>query len=254
MLNVENLNKIFGGQIFEKKQHVLKDLSFSVADGKVTGFVGVNGAGKTTTLKCCLGFIKPDSGKIVFFNKGDLDTKAKQNIGYLPERPYYYDFLTASQFLKFHWDLSGGGAGFQNRAVEILNKVNLKNVLDKPLRSFSKGMLQRIGFAQALLRDPKFLILDEPMSGLDPDGRVIIKDIILEQKKSGRTIFFSSHLLGDMDELCDNLVVIDKGQLIFQGALKDFAKEQGVERSFFEIRNKLSNRGADTGGDSNDRA
>lgn len=245
MLKVEKLNKIFSGQLFEKKQHVLKDLSFEVHGQKVTGFIGVNGAGKTTSLKCALGFIKPNSGKISFFGKGELDSQAKAKIGYLPERPYYYDFLTASQFLKFHWDLTGGGQEFKDRAVQILEKVNLSSVYDKHLRSFSKGMLQRIGLAQALLRSPEFLILDEPMSGLDPDGRVIIKDIILEQKKLGTTIFFSSHLLGDMDELCDNLVVINKGELIYQGDLKTFSRGQGVERSFFDVRKKLGERGVE---------
>lgn len=238
MLRIENLNKTFKGQLFEKSHHVLKNMNFDVPSHKVTGFVGVNGAGKTTSLKCSLGFIKPDSGKITFFDKGPLDSELKRRIGYLPERPYYYDFVTASQFLKFHWDLTGGGEGFEPRAREVLEKVNLLNVYDRHLRSFSKGMLQRIGMAQAMIRAPEFLILDEPMSGLDPDGRVIIKDIILEQKEKGTTIFFSSHLLGDMDELCDNLVVIDKGQLIFQGPIKDFAKEKGVERSFFEIRSQ----------------
>ncbi len=244
MLKIESLNKTFKGQLFEKNVHVLKNMDFEVPAGKVTGFVGVNGAGKTTSLKCALGFIKPDSGKITFFNQGPLTSDLKRKIGYLPERPYYHDFLTASQFLKFHWDLTGGGEGFEDRAHEILNKVNLQNVFNRYLRSFSKGMLQRIGMAQAMLRKPDFLILDEPMSGLDPDGRVIIKDIIIEQKEKGTTIFFSSHLLGDMDELCDNLVVIDKGQLIFQGAIKDFAQQKGVERSFFEIRSqRMANKG-----------
>jgi ABC-2 type transport system ATP-binding protein len=168
-----------------------------------------------------------------------LDSELKKLLGYLPERPYYYDFLTASQFLKFHWDLTGGGEGFVQRSDEILHKVNLKDVTHKHLRSFSKGMLQRIGLAQALLRSPELLILDEPMSGLDPDGRMLIKEIIMEEKKKGTTLFFSSHLLGDMDELCDDLVVIDQGRLIFQGALKDFAKDQGVEKSFYETRMKL---------------
>ncbi len=239
MLKVEGLKKTFKGQLFEKSHQVLKGLSFEVKTGRTTGFVGVNGAGKTTTLKCALGFVRPDEGEIRFFNQGPLDSDLKKRLGYLPERPYYYDFVTATQFLKFHWDLTGGGEGFAPRAEEILAKVNLKNVTHKHLRSFSKGMLQRIGLAQALLRSPELLILDEPMSGLDPDGRMLIKNIIMEEKKRGTTLFFSSHLLGDMDELCDDLVVIDQGQLIFQGALKDFAKDQGVEKSFYETRMKL---------------
>jgi ABC-2 type transport system ATP-binding protein len=243
MVKVEGLNKIFDPGLFEAKKHVLKDLSFQVRKGKTTGFVGVNGAGKTTTLKCILGFIHPNSGSINFFEGGGLSSDVKTRIGYLPERPYYYEFLKASEFLKFHWQLSKTAKNskqeFESRGREVLQKVNLSDVWDRQLRSFSKGMLQRIGLAQALLRNPEFLILDEPMSGLDPDGRILIKDIIREEKHKGTTIFFSSHLLGDMDELCDDLVVINQGELQYQGELKDFAKEQGVEKSFRELRNKL---------------
>lgn len=239
MLKVQGLVKTFKTDVFQKPQQVLKGLSFEIQKGRTTGFVGVNGAGKTTTLKCALGFVHADQGEIHFFGQGPLTSELKKKIGYLPERPYYYDFLTATQFLKFHWDLTGGGDGFAERASEVLDKVNLKNVKEKHLRSFSKGMLQRIGLAQALLRFPEFLILDEPMSGLDPDGRVLIKDIMREEKNKGTTLFFSSHLLGDMDELCDDLVVIDQGKLVFEGPLQDFAKGQGVERSFYEVRNKL---------------
>lgn len=242
MLKVQGLIKTFKTNAFEKPQQVLKGLSFEIKKGRTTGFVGVNGAGKTTTLKCALGFVHPDAGNITFFSVGPLSSELKQRIGYLPERPYYYDFLTATQFLKFHWDLTGGGENFDSRAEEILKKVNLKGVNERRLRSFSKGMLQRIGLAQALLRSPEFLILDEPMSGLDPDGRVLIKDIIREEKEKGTTLFFSSHLLGDMDELCDDLVVIDKGQLAYEGNLKDFAKERGVERSFHDLRMQLGER------------
>jgi ABC-2 type transport system ATP-binding protein len=243
MVKVEGLDKIFDPGLFEQKKHVLKNLSFQVRQGKTTGFVGVNGAGKTTTLKCILGFIHPNKGEVEFFNEGPLTSEVKTRIGYLPERPYYYEFLKASEFLRFHWQLSttkkNEKQNFESRAQEILQKVNLSDVWDRQLRSFSKGMLQRIGLAQALLRRPEFLILDEPMSGLDPDGRILIKDIILEEKLKGTTIFFSSHLLGDMDELCDDLVVINQGELQYQGELKNFAKEQGVEKSFRELREKL---------------
>lgn len=239
MLKVQGLVKTFHTNVFEKSQQVLKDLSFEIVKGKTTGFVGVNGAGKTTTLKCALGFVHPDKGEVTFFNEGPLTSQLKQRMGYLPERPYYYDFLTALQFLKFHWDLTGGGENFEAKAEQVLTKVNLRGVSKRHLRSFSKGMLQRIGLAQALLRSPEFLILDEPMSGLDPDGRILIKDVIREEKEKGTTLFFSSHLLGDMDELCDNLVVIDKGQLVYEGNLRDFAKDRGVERSFYDVRTKL---------------
>ncbi|PIS11376.1 MAG: ABC transporter ATP-binding protein [Bdellovibrio sp. CG10_big_fil_rev_8_21_14_0_10_47_8] len=239
MLKVQGLTKAFKTQLLSPAQVVLTDLSFDIQGQRTTGFVGVNGAGKTTALKCILGFIHPDQGQISFFDQGPLTSEMKSQIGYLPERPYYYDFLTALQFLKFHWDLTGGGAGFEQRAEIVLDRVNLPGVGKKALRSFSKGMLQRIGIAQALLREPKFLIFDEPMSGLDPDGRILIKEIIQDEKKRHTTIFFSSHLLGDMDELCDNLVVINQGKLVYQGALQDFSKGQGVEKSFRDIRQQL---------------
>lgn len=131
-----------------------------------------------------------------------LSDKIKTQIGFLPERPYYHDFLTAKEFLRFHWELGRGDTtSFESRAQAVLEKVNLRNVWLSPLRSFSKGMLQRIGVAKALLHQPEILILDEPMSGLDPDGRILIKDIIQEeQRQAGKTLFFSSHLLGDMDD------------------------------------------------------
>ncbi len=242
MLTVKDLNKSFQAHFYTPRQQVLNQLSFSVRSGKTTGFVGVNGAGKTTTLKCVLGFIKPEKGEIDFFGKGPLTSELKQKIGYLPERPYYYDFLTALEFLKFHWDLSGGGEGFLRRADQVLAKVNLPHVKNKALRSFSKGMLQRIGIAQAILKKPEFLILDEPMSGLDPDGRILIKDIISDERKNGTTLFFSSHLLGDMDELCDDLVVIHSGSLVYQGSLANFSKGQGVEKSFRDVRSQLGER------------
>lgn len=239
ILSVNHLNKSFSLGVLRKPKQVLHDVSFQIEQGKTTGFIGVNGSGKTTSLKCVLGFITPDSGEIKFFEKSELSSQVKERIGYLPERPYLYEFLTAEEILRFHWKLSGGGPGFEEAAKKVLEKVELRNVEDRRLRSFSKGMLQRIGMAQALLRDPDFLILDEPMSGLDPDGRILIKDIIRDERARGRTIFFSSHLLNDMDELCDNLVVIDGGKMIFQGTLKAFTGTGKVEESFRALRSRF---------------
>ena len=241
-IEIRNLSKSFKGGIFESSKCILDGLSFQIETGKTTGFIGVNGSGKTTTLKCVLGFVNLDRGEILMLG-GRLSSQTKAQIGYLPERPYYYDFLTAREFLRFHWDLSetpeNVADDFESRVLEVLRKVNLKDVLEKRLRSFSKGMLQRIGVAQALLRQPQILILDEPMSGLDPDGRSLIKEIIFEEKKRGTTVFFSSHLLGDMEELCDNLVVIDVGKLVYSGSLQEFSGDRGVEKSFRDIRLKL---------------
>lgn len=238
-LKVENLSKTFRGGVLEKDKHVLQALSFSVPKGKTTGFIGVNGAGKTTSIKCVLDFIRPDSGVIEFFGEKRLTPEIKRRIGYLPERPYYYEFLTAIEFLQFHWRLAGASGDFETRANEVLAEVGLTKAKDRRLRTYSKGMLQRAGMAQALLCKPEFLILDEPMSGLDPDGRALIKDIIRDEQKNGTSIFFSSHLLNDMDELCDHLVVIDDGKLIFQGPIKEFAGNEGVEKTFRDLRKQL---------------
>ncbi len=221
-LVVQNLNKVFKGGLFEKDKSVLKNVSFKVEKGVTTGFVGVNGSGKTTSLKCVLGFIHPTSGGVHFFDNQILNSEIKNKIGYMPERPYFYEFLKAEEFLKFHWDLGGGGRGFDEACVEVLSRVNLLSSKKTVLRQFSKGMLQRVGLAQAIIKKPDFLILDEPMSGLDPDGRFLIKKIIKEEQSRGTTIFFSSHLLHDMEELCRDIVVIDQGQIIYQGELKKF--------------------------------
>ncbi len=239
---VSGLKKSFQANFWEKKKEILKNLSFGVRSHRTTGFIGLNGAGKTTTIKSSLGFIKPDGGHVYFFGSQGLSSESKKKLGYLPERPYYYEFLTATEFLRFHWELSGGGPGSADVIKSTLDRVGLSQAANKRLRSFSKGMLQRAGMAQAILRNPQLLILDEPMSGLDPDGRILIKEIIRDQKQAGTTIFFSSHLLNDMDELCDDLVVIDQGTLIFSGELKSFVEEghKNVEQSFKALRDRLN--------------
>ena len=241
LLQVQNLNKSFSSELFKPSKQVLKGVGFSLPAHTTTGFIGVNGSGKTTSLKCLLGFIFPDHGKITFDDGKQTLEQFRHRLGYLPERPYFYDFLTAEEFLRFHWELSGGGAGFQERRDQVLDRVGLQGTGQKKLRQFSKGMLQRAGLAQALLRHPDLLILDEPMSGLDPDGRILVKDILLEEKKRGTTIFFSSHLLADMEELCDRLVVIDDGQILFEGEqtqLKAEESNQNLERAFSHLRTR----------------
>jgi ABC-type multidrug transport system, ATPase component len=244
-LKVTKLNKTFKGGLFEKDRHVLKDVSFALHEGKTTGFVGSNGSGKTTSIKCIFDFIKPDSGDITFFGE-PLSTKVKTRIGYLPERPYLYEFLTGMEFLKLHWELcyGHGHAGFEERALEALKKVNLVDAKDRRLRTYSKGMLQRAGLAQAILTKPDLIILDEPMSGLDPDGRALVKDILREEQKRGVTLFFSSHLLQDMEELCSHLVVIDGGQILYEGELPQFMSSyQSLEKAFSVLKGKGAGNG-----------
>lgn len=225
ILEVKKINKTFPGGLFEKPRHVLKDVTFSLPAGETTGFVGSNGSGKTTSIKCMLDFMSPDSGEIHFFGK-PLDIPAKKKIGYLPERPYLYEFLTGMEFLRLHWNLvQDSQKDFLERAKEALKRVDLFDARDKKLRQYSKGMLQRVGIAQAILNKPDLLILDEPMSGLDPDGRGLVKDILRDEAQRGTSLFFSSHLLQDMEELCSHLVVINHGRIIYDGNLTPFMKQ-----------------------------
>lgn len=240
ILEVKHLNKSFRGGLFEKDRQVLKDVSFSLPERETTGFVGSNGSGKTTTIKCMLEFMRPESGQILFFGKA-LSLESKKRIGYLPERPYLYEFLSGMEFLRLHWTLvQNSNKDFVARAHEALKRVDLFEARDKKLRQYSKGMLQRVGIAQAILNKPDLLILDEPMSGLDPDGRGLVKDILREESKRGTSLFFSSHLLQDMEELCSHLVVINQGSIIYDGDLTPFMKQyKSLEDAFrFAKENK----------------
>ncbi len=226
LLEVENLCKSFDGNLFEKRKQVLHHVSFRLPEGSTSGFVGNNGSGKTTTIKCIFEFIRADEGHILLKGR-KMDRELKARIGYLPERPYLYEFLTGMEFLRLHWNLchDGQAKNFIEKAHEALKKVDLFEARDKKLRQYSKGMLQRAGLAQAILNDPDLLILDEPMSGLDPDGRLMVKEILRDQQKKGVNIFFSSHLLQDMEELCQHLVVINFGKIIYDGSLQTFMAE-----------------------------
>ncbi len=238
ILKVTGLRKSFPGSFWEKPKQVLHDLSFNVYPNRATGFVGNNGSGKTTSLKCILQFIRIGQGNIEFFGS-ELNLAAKSRIGYLPERPYLYEFMTCLEFLLFHWKLCGhaGGEKFVARADEVLKQVDLLESKNKRLRQFSKGMLQRAGLAQAILNHPEFLILDEPMSGLDPDGRILVKEILARELQRGASIFFSSHLLQDMEELCEDLVVINNGRILYNGPLKSFVSEEAsLEKAFKKVK------------------
>jgi len=235
-LEVKSLCKTFQDKLTLKKKQVLFDVTFSVPEKSVTGFLGSNGAGKTTTMKTLLGLLKHESGDVVFFGKQFKDFR--DHIGYLPERPYFYEYLTGREFLVFYGQLSlsKSKAEINERADKLLDKVGLGHAKDRLLRTYSKGMLQRAGLAQAIIHEPKFLILDEPMSGLDPDGRYQVSELIRELGEGGTTIFFSSHLLDDVERLCDRLVVIDQGKIYFNGVKNDFMKgsESGYEVSYME--------------------
>jgi ABC-2 type transport system ATP-binding protein len=235
-IEIENLTKEYPyGFLHLKKKTSLEALTMTVEDGEVFGFLGPNGAGKSTTIKLLMGLIFPTAGSAKILGKSISDVEMHQDIGYLPEHPYFYDYLTAAEvldyFARFH-DLSG--ADRRERVESMLKKVGLETAKKIQLRKYSKGMLQRVGLAQAILHDPKVVILDEPMSGLDPVGRREVRDIILELKRAGKTILFSTHILSDAEMLCDRVGVIVGGKLRGVGAPAEIVgiAAQGMEILF----------------------
>ena len=230
LLSVRNLRKSFRSKTNLKVQEVLKGVSFDLRPGRVTGFLGSNGAGKTTTIKCLLGLIFPDAGEIDFFAKGYNSEEIKKRIGFLPERPYFYDYLTGEEYLEFCGQLSGvlSASEIKRRMDELFELVELSHARTKALREYSKGMLQRVGIAQALIHNPELVILDEPMSGLDPDGRFKVNEILRETARRGTSVFFSSHLLNDAELLCQDLVILAKGAVVYTGAMEDLLKRLQV--------------------------
>ena len=227
VLQVKNLNKSFRHPWNLSQISVLKDVSFSIESRSIVGFLGGNGAGKTTTIKCLLGLLKYQSGQLKIFDQPHLSKSVKRDIGYLPERPYFYSYLTGEEFLTFYGQLSGLSASeVSQRIDELLELVGLTHAKKRFLKQYSKGMLQRIGMAQALIHRPRLLILDEPLSGLDPDGRRQLVSIIQNTYDQQKTsIFFSSHLLDDIDRLCQDLVVIKSGKVEFCGAKSSFVDQ-----------------------------
>jgi ABC-2 type transport system ATP-binding protein len=220
VLRAEGLAKTFRIDFFRKPVEAVKDATFQVQRGEVFGFLGPNGAGKTTTLKMLMGLVKPTRGKAEVLGRSASDVDAKRRLGYLPESPYFYEYLTAEEFL----DLVGAlfdlrRAERKQRRERLIERVGLGHARGRPLRKFSKGMLQRVGIAQALMGDPELVVLDEPMTGLDPLGRKEIRDLILELKREGRTVFFSTHILPDVEMTCDRVAMIFTGKIQRVGPL-----------------------------------
>jgi ABC-2 type transport system ATP-binding protein len=235
-IEIENLTKDYPfGFLHLKKKRSLEGLTMQVESGEVFGFLGPNGAGKSTTIKLLVGLIFPDAGSARILGKPITDIEMHRDIGYLPEQPYFYDYLTAAEvldyFARFH-DLTATDRS--ERVARMLKKVGLETARKIQLRKYSKGMLQRVGLAQAILHDPKVVILDEPMSGLDPIGRREVRDIILELKREGRTVLFSTHILSDAEMLCDRVGVIVGGKLRGVGAPGEMVgmKAHGMEILF----------------------
>jgi ABC-2 type transport system ATP-binding protein len=206
----------------KKPKHALRPLSLTIEEGEIFGFLGPNGAGKTTTLKLLMGLIFPTSGSARILGMEIDDPRMKAQIGFLPEQPYFYDYLTARELLEYFGQLSGVDSKQLSRKVnEVLQRVGLPDAGGVQLRKFSKGMLQRVGIAQAILHDPKVVFFDEPMSGLDPMGRREVRDLMEQLKHEGKTVFFSTHILSDAEALCNRVAIINKGELQGVGAVAD---------------------------------
>lgn len=216
-IELNGITKIFKTDIFAKPNTALADVSFRVPEGSTFAVLGPNGAGKTTLLKVILGTIKPTSGNGTILGYQLGDTRAKKLLGYLPENPYYYYYLTGYEILNFFADLFNIPPDQKKERIEyLITMVGMEGRAKRQLKTYSKGMLQRIGFASALVNDPQMILLDEPMSGLDPMGRQDIRDIVRLLQKENKTIFFNSHILSDVQEICSEFIIIHQGKLLVQ--------------------------------------
>src|SRR5947209_6299800 len=222
-IEILGLEKTYTVGFWRKKpKQALKPLHLTVEDGEIFGFLGPNGAGKTTTLKLLMGLVFPTAGTARILGMAIDEPRMKAQIGFLPEQPYFYDYLTASELLNYYGQLSGVNAKLRSRRVsEVLNLVGLPDVGGMQLRKFSKGMLQRVGIAQAVMHNPKLVFFDEPMSGLDPMGRREVRDLMEQLKHEGKTVFFSTHILSDAEALCDRVAIIHRGELRGIGAVAE---------------------------------
>lgn len=227
-ITLNSVAKTYNPGLFKKKVQAVNDLSFDVHKGEVFGLIGPNGAGKSTTIRMILGLIRPNSGSILFRGKTLGESSILQDVGYLPENPYLYDHLTLLELLTFCGKCSGlDSERISVRGHELMSKLNLLESQKRPLRTFSKGMLQRAGICFALLHDPSVVILDEPMSGLDPFGRKMVFDLVVELRAQGKTIFFCSHILNDVERLCDRIGLMHKGRLVKEFEREDFLPNIG---------------------------
>jgi ABC-2 type transport system ATP-binding protein len=232
VLVVDELRKTVAVGFRRRKVEILKGVTFTVREGDVFGLLGPNGAGKTTALKTVIGLMRPSSGSI------ELNVGGLSEIGYLPENPYFYDYLSGAEFLGLCGRLFGlHGGALAERVTALLHDVGLDDARDVQLRKYSKGMLQRVGIAQALINDPKLVLLDEPMTGLDPVGRVEVKAIIESLRARGKTILFNSHILADVAELCTRIAIMRAGVVIWSGPVDDAlaAGDGDLERFFMQV-------------------
>ncbi len=239
MIQIEHLHKTYRSGFLMKPKLALKDVSLHVEPGQIYGFIGPNGAGKSTTIKVLTGLLNFDSGKVLVNGISPRDVKSRRFIGYSPEQPYFYDYLTGRELLQFYGKLVGLEGNLLNEritwALQLLHAD--KDWIDRRLRSYSKGMMQRVGIAQAILGKPKLLILDEPMSGLDPMGRRDVREAILELNRDGVTIFYSSHLLSDVESISHRVAMIVDGRIVREGTVDEITDSCGIE---YHVRTRVA--------------
>lgn len=234
VLQVQNLKKTYRVGFFRRKVEAVKEVSFEIHKGEIFGVVGPNGAGKSTTIKMITGLVRPDAGEIKLFGESTQNINVRARMGFLPENPNIYEHLKARETMVFYGGLLGMSrkASLQ-RGSELLDLVGLGHALDRPVSKFSKGMKQRMGIAQALLGDPEFVILDEPQSGLDPIGRREIRDLIVDLRAQGKTILFCSHILSDVEEICDRVTLIHHGEVIETGFVHELLDKRVMRYELF---------------------
>lgn len=258
VIRAHGLRKSFRTGFFMRSVEALRGVDLDVSEGEIFGFIGPNGAGKTTTIKILTGLIHPTAGEATIHGISVTDPRSRRGLGFLPEGTYFHEYLTGAEFLDFHARLLGLPREVRRQRIpEVLRRVGIAHAADLRLGRYSKGMRQRVGIAQALIGDPDLLILDEPMSGLDPLGRKDVRDLILSFREEGKTIFVTSHILADAEMICDQVAIILGGRIVHQGYLDELLGEEvegaelvveGIEPELFEEMSRAAQRAVPQGG------